>query len=58
MSSKTTVNKQKEFLTQIDKALFNEKHKSVRNHYGKYTDKILEVTGGRILYGYDEFNKG
>jgi hypothetical protein len=57
MSSKTTV-KKKKFLTPIDKALFNEKHKSVRNHYGKYTDKILEVTGGRILYGYDEFNKG
>ena len=45
MSSKTTVNKKKEFLTPIDKTLFNEKHKSVRNHYGKYTDKILEVTG-------------
>ena len=58
MSSKTTVNKQKEFLTPIDKTLFNEKHESVRKHYGKYTDKILEVTGGRILYGYDEFNKG
>jgi len=20
-------------------------------------DKILEVTGGKVLYGYDEFNK-
>jgi len=58
MSNKTILNKKKEFLTPIDHALFNKKYKSVRSHYGKYTDKILEVTGGRVLYSYDEFNKG
>ena len=57
MSNKTTVNKEKLFLTPIDKAFFKQKHKAAREHYGNYMDKILEVTGGKVIYDYDEFNK-
>ena len=39
------------------KALFNNNYKSASDHYGKYLDKILEVTGGKVVYGYEEFNK-
>ena len=50
---------QKPFLTPIDKTLFKKKNKSARDHYGKYyMDKILEVTGGKVIYDYEEFNKG
>ena len=48
---------QKPFLTPIDKALFKNKNKSASDHYGKYLDKILDVTGGKVVYGYEEFNK-
>ena len=57
MSNKTTLHKQKAFLSPIDKELFKLNHRSASDHYGKYLDKILEVTGGKVLYGYDEFNK-
>ena len=57
MSNKTTVNKEKLFLTPIDKAFFKQKHKTAREHYGNYMDKILEVTGGKVIYTYDEFIK-
>ena len=57
MGNPTTVHKQKEFLSPIDKELFNKNRRSARDHYGKYLDKILEVTGGKVIYGYDEFNK-
>ena len=57
MGNPTTVHKQKAFLSPIDKELFKNKHKSASDHYGKYLDKILEVTGGKVLYSYDEFNK-
>ena len=57
MSNKTTVNKEKLFLTPIDKAFFKQKYKSAREHYGNYMDKILEVTGGKVIYDYDEFIK-
>ena len=56
MKHKTTP--QKSFLTPIDKASFKNKNKSASDHYGKYLDKILEVTGGKVIYGYEEFNKG
>ena len=39
------------------KALFNNNYKSASDHYGKYLDKILEVTGGKVIYDYEEFNK-
>ena len=57
MGNPTTVHKQKAFLSPIDKEFFNNKHKSASDHYGKYLDKILEVTGGRVIYDYEEFNK-
>ena len=56
MKHKTTP--QKPFLTPIDKESFKNKNKSASGHYGKYLDKILEVTGGKVIYGYEEFNKG
>ena len=55
MKHKTTP--QKSFLTPIDKASFKNKNKSASDHYGKYLDKILEVTGGKVIYDYDEFIK-
>ena len=58
MSNKITESKERAFLTPIDKAFFKKKHKSARDHYGNYMDKILEVTGGKVIYGYEEFNKG
>ena len=57
MGNPTTIHKQKAFLSPIDKELFNNKHKSASDHYGKYLDKILEVTGGIVIYDYEEFNK-
>ncbi len=57
MGNPTTVHKQKAFLSPIDKELFNSKHKLASDHYGKYLDKILEVTGGKVIYNYEEFNK-
>ena len=57
MSNKTTLHKQKAFLSPIDKELFNKNRRSARDHYGKYMDKLLEVTGGRVIYDYEEFNK-
>ena len=57
MGNPTTVHKQKAFLSPIDKEFFNNKHKSASDHYGKYLDKILEVTGGKVIYDYEEFNK-
>ena len=57
MGNPTTVHKQKEFLSPIDKEFFNNKLKSASNHYGKYLDKILEVTGGKVIYDYEELNK-
>ena len=57
MGNPTTVHKQKAFLSLIDKKPFNNKHKLASDHYGKYLDKILEVTGGKVIYDYDEFNK-
>ena len=57
MGNPTTIHKQKPFLSPIDKEFFNNKHKSASDHYGKYLDKILEVTGGKVIYDYEEFNK-
>ena len=57
MGNPTTVRKQKAFLSPIDKELFNNKLKLAGDHYGKYLDKILEVTGGKVIYDYEEFNK-
>ena len=48
----------KQSLTPIDKELFNKRTRSARDHYGEdYMDKLLKVTGGRVLHDYEEFNK-
>ena len=57
MSNNSTTKKQKEFLSPIHESLFKQKHKSARAHYGNYMDKILKVTRGKVVYGYEEFNK-
>ena len=57
MGNPTTVHKQKAFLSPIDKELFNKTPRSARDHYGKYLEKLLKVTGGRVIYDYEEFNK-
>ena len=57
MGNPTTIHKQKAFLSPVDKELFNKNGRSARDHYGKYLDKILEVTGGKVIYDYEEFNK-
>ena len=57
MGNPTTVHKQKAFLSPIDKELFNKRTRSARDHYGNYLDKILEVTGGQVVYDYEEFKK-
>ena len=57
MSNKTTLHKQKAFLSPIDKELFDKRTRSARDHYGNYLDKILEVTGGKVIYDYEELNK-
>ena len=44
-------------LPSFQKELFKLNHKSARAHYGNYMDKILEVTEGKVLYGYEEYNK-
>ena len=57
MGNPTTIHKQKAFLSPIDKELFDKRTRSARDHYGNYLDKILEVTGGKVIYDYEEFNK-
>ena len=47
----------RQFLTPMDEEHFNKNLRSARDHYGKYMDKLLEVTGGRVIYDYEEFNK-
>ena len=57
MSNNPTTKKQNNIHPSFHKELFKRNHQSASDHYGKYLDKILEVTGGKVLYGYDEFNK-
>ena len=57
MGNPTTIHKQKPFLSPIDKELFDKRTRSARDHYGNYLDKILEVTGGQVVYDYEEFKK-
>ena len=52
-----TTKKQDNIHPSFHKELFNNKHKLASDHYGKYLDKILEVTGGKVIYDYEEFNK-
>ena len=47
----------KQFLTPMDEEHFHKNRRSAIDHYGKYLDKLLKVTGGRVIYDYEEFNK-
>ena len=57
MSNNPTTKKQNNIHPSFHKELFKRNLRSASDYYGKYLDKILEVTGGKVLYGYDEFNK-
>ena len=57
MSNNPTTKKQKNILPSFRKELFKHNLKSARDHYGNYMDKILEVTEGKVLYDYEEYNK-
>ena len=57
MSNNPTTKKQNNIHPSFHKELFKLNHRSTSDHYGKYLDKILDVTGGKVIYGYDEFNK-
>ena len=48
----------KQFLTPMDKEHFYKNRRSAIDYYGEdYMDKLLKVTGGRVIYDYEEFNK-
>jgi len=47
----------RQFLTPMDEEHFHKNRRSALDYYGKYLDKILEVTGGKVIYDYEEFNK-
>ena len=48
----------RQLLAPMDEEHFNKNRRSARDHYGEdYMDKLLKVTGGRVIYNYEEFNK-
>ena len=48
----------KQFLTSMDEEHFHKNRRSAIDYYGEdYLDKLLKVTGGRVIYDYEEFNK-
>ena len=66
MSNNPTTKKQNNVHPSFHKELFELNLRSASDHYGKYLDKILEVTGGKepdqsvtikVVYDYEEFNK-
>ena len=57
MSNNPTTKKQNNIHPSFHKKLFELNLRSASDHYGKYLDKILEVTGGKVIYDYEEFNK-
>ena len=43
----------RQFLTQMDKEHFHKNRRSAIDYYGEdYMDKLLKVTGGRVLHDY------
>jgi len=44
-------------LAPMDEEHFHNNRRSAIDYYGKYLDKLLKVTGGRVIYDYEEFNK-
>ena len=57
MSNNPTTKKQNNIHPSFHEELFKLNLRSASDHYGKYLDKILEVTGGKVIYDYEEFNK-
>ena len=57
MSNNPTTKKQNNIDPSFHKELFKRNYNPASNHYGKYLDKILEVTGGKVIYDYEELNK-
>ena len=47
----------RQLLAPMDEEHFHKNRKSAIDHYGKYLDKLLKVTGGRVIYDYEEFSK-
>jgi len=48
----------RQFLTSMDEEHFHKNRRSAIDYYGEdYMDKLLKVTGGRVIYDYEEFNK-
>jgi hypothetical protein len=42
----------------MDEEHFNKNRRSARDHYGEdCMKKLFKVTGGRVIYDYEEFNK-
>ena len=45
----------RQLLAPMDEEHFNKNRRSARDHYGEdYMDKLLKVTGGRVLHDYDK----
>ena len=43
----------RQFLTPMAEEHFHKKHRSAIDYYGEdYMDKLLKVTGGRVIYDY------
>ena len=53
MSKTTKPQDPRQFLTQIDGEYFYKNRRSAIDYYGEeYMDKLLKVTGGRVLHDY------
>jgi hypothetical protein len=53
MSKTTKPQDPRQFLTPVDKEHFYKNRRSAIDYYGEdYMDKLLKVTGGRVLHDY------
>jgi len=53
MSKTTKPQDPRQFLTSLDEELFYKNRRSAIDYYGEdYMDKLLKVTGGRVLHDY------
>ena len=45
----------RQFLTPMDEEHFHKNRRSAIDYYGEdYTDKLLKITGGRVINDYDK----
>ena len=52
-NSKHKFQNPKQVLTPVDEEHFHKNRRSAIDYYGKdYVDKLLKVTGGRVLHNY------